>query len=183
MSVIGLRVGPFEIVEPSTVPVPGDWYRAKRAGLSQRKPLEVLVKLLSPDADGRTRAGLQVEFDNLRAVEDPRIPHAVALYEGVGALTIEAPDGVSLQDITEARHKGTVAMTPPTLLELGLELAETLQHAHHRSRHHGHLEPSLIRLTTAGKLFFFGFSTGPSAEISPEWSPVSYTHLTLPTKA
>ena len=107
MSMIGLRVGPFEIIEPAAVPEPGDWYRARRTGMTRRQPAEVLVKLLSPDAEGPERARLQSEYDNLRAMEDARVPAAISLFEGIGALAIDAPDGVSFDDIIAARAKGT----------------------------------------------------------------------------
>ncbi|MEZ4317685.1 MAG: protein kinase [Myxococcota bacterium] len=169
MSVIGLRVGPFEIIEPATVPEPGDWYRARRTGMTRRQPSEVLVKMLSPDAEGPERAALQSEFDNLRAMEDPRVPEAVALYEGIGALAISAPDGITFDDIVEARSRGSIAMTPSTLVDLALEVAETLQHAHHRNRHHGHLGGGNIRLSTSGKVHLFGFATGHRGDVAPEW--------------
>jgi len=169
MSVIGLRVGPFEIIEPAQVPEPGDWYRARRTGMTRRQPTEVLVKMLSPDAEGPQRAGLQVEFDNLRAMEDPRVPVAVALYEGIGALAIDAPDGIPLDDILQARALGSVAMTPPTLLDLALEIAETLQHAHHRNRSHGHLSGANIRISTSGKVHLFGFTQGGHGHVPPQW--------------
>lgn len=168
MSVIGLRVGPFEIVRPASVPGVGDWYRARRTGMTRRQPEEVLVLLLPEDADGQARAALQTSFNNLRAVEDARIPAAVALYDGIGALAIDAPDGASLQDVIDARIKGTIALTPSTLMDLALEVAETLQHAHHRNRYHGHLEPSCVRITSTGKVFIFGFET-PEARPSEVW--------------
>lgn len=171
MSMIGLRVGPFEIEEAVEVPSPGAWYRARRTGMTRRQPEEVLVRLLPEDADGSQRASLQAAFHNLRAVEDPRIPAAVALYEGVGGLAIDVPDGVSLQEVITARGKGTIALTPATLLDLALELAETLQHAHHRNRHHGHLEPSVVRLTSTGKVFIFGFEDPEIMPSEPWISP------------
>ncbi len=169
MSMIGLRVGPFEIIEPAAVPEPGDWYRARRTGMTRRQPAEVLVKLLSPDAEGPERARLQSEYDNLRAMEDARVPAAISLFEGIGALAIDAPDGVSFDDIIAARAKGTVDMSPPTLLDLALEVAETLQHAHHRNRYHGHLSPHVLRLSTAGSIVIFGFGTGSGGVPHPDW--------------
>jgi serine/threonine protein kinase len=169
MSVIGLRVGPFEIVQSTVVPEPGDWYRARRTGMTRRQPTEVLVKLLPPDADAGARAALQAEYDSLRAMEDPRVPAAVALYEGIGAIAIDAPDGVGLDEVVRARKLGSLAMTPATLLDIALEVAETLQHAHHRNRYHGHLSASSVRLSSQGKLTLFGFACGPRAP-DPEWT-------------
>lgn len=169
MSVIGLRVGPFEITEPANVPEPGDWYRAERVGLTRKKPTRVLVRLLTPSADESERAELQRAFDRLRAVEDARVPAAVALYEGIGALAVDAPDGISFQDVIDARRAGTIALTPATLLDLAIEVAECLQHAHHRNRVHGHLAAEHLRLSTAGRLFVFGFGAGPAHPPHDAW--------------
>ena len=59
MSMLGLRVGPFEIVERVRVPEPGEWFRARRAGMTRRQPNEVLLRMLPPDASVEARAALQ----------------------------------------------------------------------------------------------------------------------------
>ncbi len=170
MSAIGLRVGPFEIVETALVPEPGDWYRAVRADHTPKKPQRVLVRLLPPDAEEAERAALQRACRRLRAVADPRVPRVVGLYEGIGALVLDAPDGVSFQEIVDARADGTIAMTPATLLDLGLAIAETLQHAHHRNHHHGHLGAPQVRISLSGKIHLFGFSQDPDSQPDPAWS-------------
>jgi len=115
MSVIGLRVGPFEIYAEAQVPEDGAWYRARRTALTQRQPAEVLVVLLPPDADSEARTALQRQFETLRSLEDPRVPAPVAFYEGTGALALTAVEGTPLDEVLAQRRAGTLAMTPATV--------------------------------------------------------------------
>ena len=114
MSAIGLRVGPFEIIGRTEVPEPGSWHLARRSGMTRRQPAAALVRLLPPDAPPEAREGLHRQFEVLKALEDPRVPEAVAFYEGLGALALAAVDGVSLADIVAARRDDVVPMSPST---------------------------------------------------------------------
>lgn len=172
MSAIGLRVGPFEIRDEAPVPATGSWYRAHRTGLTRRKPAEVLVRLLGPAPSTRDLAAVQRQFDVLRSLDDPRLPKPVALYEGSGALAVEAADALPLDRIIEARLLGDVTMTPATLLDIALELVEALSHAHQRGVHHGHLNPGNVCLSDDGRLWVWGLGDGdarpPFAWLPPE---------------
>lgn len=167
---IGLRVGPFEIEQQATVPEAGQWYRARRAGMTRRQPAEVLVRLLPPDASADARAALQREFETLRSLDDPRVPSPVAFYEGTGALAVSAPDGAPLTHLVSQRGEGTVPLTPATLLDFGLEIAEALQHAHTKGKVHGHLSPDLVLLASEGRLVVWGFGPGPHAQPADGWA-------------
>lgn len=169
MSVLGLRVGPFEIIEPVSLPEAGDWYLARRAGLTQRQPHEVLVKLLPPDAGSEDRAELQRQFETLRALDDPRVPTPVAFYEGIGALAVSVVRGDPLGRVVELRSQGDLGMTPATVLDIAVELAECLQHAHHRGRLHGHLSPEQVLLAPDGHLWVLGLGPGPQVAAAPAW--------------
>ncbi len=180
---IGLRVGPFEITEAASVPESGDWYRAKRTGMTRRKPQDVLVQVVHPDASHAERGQLQLHYDNLRGVEDARVPEAVAIYEGIGAIAISGVYGDGLDRVVDARRTNAVVMTPATLLDVLLEVAETLQHAHHRGRCHGHLSAENIWLSPEGQVWIFGFAAGSEAEISELWNPPERARGELATEA
>ncbi|TNE90065.1 MAG: hypothetical protein EP330_09560 [Deltaproteobacteria bacterium] len=180
MSVIGLRVGPFEIEREAHVPVSGTWYVAHRTGTTRRRPTHVLVKLLTPDASQADRTALQAEYDALRAVDDSRVPKAVGYYEGTGALVIEAAGGAPLTALVARRSHGELPMTPATLCDLGLDLSECLQHAHHKGRHHGHLEPGQLWLSAEGRLWVWGF--GENTPPETPWLPPERARG-LPTSA
>jgi hypothetical protein len=183
MSAIGLRVGPFEVVEPAIVPERGQWFLGRRTGKGRRQPETVLIKLLPGEATQADRAALQVEFENLRAVDGFRVPSPLAYYDGLGALAIAAPASVPLSDVVAGRAGGDLQMSPPTLMDLGLELADTLQHAHHRGRVHGHVCPGEIGLAVDGRVWMFGFGPGPLAEALPGWSAPERARGETPTAA
>ncbi|MFT4625408.1 MAG: serine/threonine protein kinase [Myxococcota bacterium] len=168
MSMLGLRVGPFEIVDHARVPEPGEWFHARRTGITRRQPTEVLLRVLPPDASAEDRAALQRDFESLRGIDDPRVPGAVAFYEGSGAMAIALVHGVPLGRAIEGRRHGGIPMTPATLLDLALELAETLQRLHHRGRHHGHLSPEIIWLGPEGRVWIFGLA-GAAEEPQERW--------------
>jgi len=171
MSVLGLRVGPFEIVETARIPEPGNWYYARRTGHTRRHPQEVLVRLLGPEPPQSERAALQRQFDILRGMEDTRVPTAVALYEGMGALAIHAIRGTPLTEIMRGRTHDEIEMTPATLLDIGLEIAETLQHMHHTGTVHGHLSVENVLLGSDGKVWICGLGQGPETPPPAAWMP------------
>ncbi len=179
MSVIGLRVGPFEIAREAQVPAEGAWYHAHRAGLTRRAPHSVLVELLPPDASADDRAAMQRRYEALRAIDDPRIPAPVAVYEGTGAIAVTAPSGPSLSALVGLRAGDQAAMSPATLLDLALDLAEVLQHAHHRGQHHGRMWPGCVTLAPDGKLCVWGFGDArrppPDSWRAPDPAPTAAT--------
>lgn len=172
MSAIGLRVGPFEICDEVAIPASGSWYRASRTGLTRRRPLDVLVRLLGPAPSSRDLADVQHQFDTLRSLDDRRFPTAVALYEGTGALALDAPVGLNLSRIVEGRVLGDLTMTPATLLDLALELVEAMGHAHQRGYHHGHLSAQNVVMGPDGSIWIWGLGERgirpPFAWIAPE---------------
>ena len=169
MSAIGLRVGSYEIIGPTTVPEPGAWHHARRIGSSRRGPSEVLVRLLPPDATSDDRAALHHQYEVLRALEDPRVPEAVDFYEGLGAMSMAFVKGTSLAELVDRRADEGIDISPGTLIDILLELGETLQRAHHRNRFHGDLSPDRILLGRDGRLWVFGFGAPLGSVPHPSW--------------
>lgn len=180
MSVIGLRVGPFEIARDVRLPAAGDWYEGQRRGNRHKSPQSVWIRMLTGDEE-EPRA-VQRVYTTLRAIDDPRVPRPVAIYEGIGALAVAAPAGEPLSAAVSARRRDELAMSPATLLDLALDLSEVLQHAHHRGKHHGGLWPGNVLLAADGQLVVWGFGDpqpapagwqAPEAEADPatdQWS-------------
>ena len=164
---IGVRVGPFEIVEQALLPDLGSWFLARRTGITSKEPREVLVRLPRPDSDRRDRIALKSAFETLRSLDDPRIPAPVAFYEGTGALAVAAVGGISLQVLIDRRAE--VPLTPATLLDLGLELTETLIHAHQRGQFHGRLSADGVLLAPTGDIRVWGFGTAD--DVQADWMP------------
>ena len=164
---IGLRVGPFEITETADVPERGAWYRARRTGPHRRPPVDVLVRVAT-DADADVRAALQRQYELLRVLDDPRLPSAVAWYEGACALVLDVPDGVSLQILVDRASAGA-PIDEGTVADLVVDLVELLERAHSRGASHGALDPSKVWLSRDNRIVVWGFGDG--ADPDPLWSP------------
>jgi hypothetical protein len=177
MSVIGLRIGPYEIAAPATVPEAGDWFTATRVGALSREsgggaPREsgdALLHLLPSDAPAEARAQSARAFEVLRGVNDPRIPAPLGWYEGSGALAFPALSGVGLDELWPYRRSGQVPMPPATILDFGVELADILVRAHNRNLVHGRLDASRIWIGTDGRLSVWGFALNPATPADPLW--------------
>ncbi|MBW1878409.1 MAG: protein kinase, partial [Deltaproteobacteria bacterium] len=169
MSLIGLRVGPFEIVDEAVVPKAGAWYRARRVGMTQRQPSEVLVKVVGPDATAVDRASLQLEHEVLRSLDNACIPKPVAFYEGSGALAVEDAPGVALEWLIAQPGDARDTVGTATWLDVALDVAEALQHAHDRGVVHGHLSAHNVLLSAEGKLWIWGFGPAGHAVPDPAW--------------
>jgi serine/threonine protein kinase len=169
MSLIGLRVGPFEIVDEAVVPETGAWYRASRVGMTQRQPSEVLVKVIGPDATAVDRASLQLEYEVLRALDNASIPKPVAYYEGSGALAVEDAPGVALEALLAPPSDTPEAIGPATWLDVALDVSEALQHAHDHGVVHGHLSTHNVLLSAEGQVWIWGFGPAGHAVPDPAW--------------
>lgn len=175
MSVIGLKVGPFEIVRRAWVPGPGRWYLARGDGDAGGPPSDVLVRVVAQDGGGDEHRAVQHQFEVLRDIVDPRIPAPIGNYgvvpgsPSIGALAVAAGLGAPLSDAIAMRGDESVVMTPATLLDLLLEVAEALEQAHTSGRVHGHLEPENVVLGPDGRVWVYGFGTDLEEDPAPGW--------------
>ena len=169
MSVIGLRVGPYEIVEAAEVPETGSWYLARRTAYNRKQPSEILVRLMDHDADERERVVLQSYFDRLRKLEDSRIPGAVSYFEGHGAVAIQCVRGISFTALLELIQTEEIELSQSTALDIVIDLCEAVHHAHHRGLVHGCLSIDSLVLGEAGQLWVFGFGMGPQETVESPW--------------
>ncbi len=179
MTVIGTRVGPFEIAQACDFPGPAEWYVARRPDMSRKQPSAVLVQLAS-DAGGL--ASLRRAFDRLRAHDDPRIPSVVGFYEGARAMAIQYVEGAPLSVLVRARADDAIPMTPPTLLDVLLELTDTLKRAHGQNLIHGHLDADVVWLAPDGHLWLLGWERG-IAKSAEGWRAPERTRGQPPTAA
>lgn len=113
----------------------------------------------------------ETAWERLRKLEHPAIPCALALDKDEQILRVLAPVGVPLSRLLEHRHDPSFVVTPGTLLDLGVQLAEALVHAHENGRPHGHLNPDQIWITPDGELVIWGYGEGPASPSVPRWGP------------
>jgi serine/threonine protein kinase len=183
MSAIGLRVGPFEIDDEVQVPVSGNWFRAHRAGQKRRQPSDVLIRMAGPNPSDTELSKLQRYFEALRALDDSRIPSALAFYEGTGSMAVVADGGISLARLLPIHRDGRIDLDLATLADITVDILEALQHAHGKGHIHGHLSPHMITLTPKGHTWIWGFGEGPFTKTDPQWLAPDQARSGPPTVA
>ena len=169
MSVIGRRVGPFEIVAPAALPGPGPWFVGERPrpdGTAEA----ALIRFPAPRDIAAGRALLAEQHDVLSRLQDPRIPRVYGLIDNGNALAIEHISGMPLTGCIFGRRVGDLLLTPVTLLDLMLELADALTNAHNQRVHHGHLDPDHVWLTESGELWILGFGDDRNQSQPARWT-------------
>lgn len=190
MSAIGLRIGPYEIVEPVWIPEPGRWFRA-RGGETD----DVLIRLPQSPTTPDERVLVRHQFEVLRHINDLNrgadaktnpgkptllpIPAPLLFDEASSALAVQASAGAPLTDAVLLRRDETVVMTPSTLLDLVLEIARGLRCAHQAGHTHGHLDPDNVILDPEGRVFLYGL--GVAGLPQEQWMPPEIARRDEPT--
>ena len=169
MAQVGDRIGPFELVERVS--------RGRRTSLfhgvrtdSGRGPREAGIRVAEPSS-AETIAALQLEYEALRLVEDERIPRALALYEGHGAVAFEWIRGGSLRQTLDLVEQGRLDLEAGTSMDILVELAYALRNIHALTPPegrlvHGTLGPDVVHLTAEGRVVLFGLA---SADPTHNW--------------
>ncbi len=160
---LGDRIGPFELVERIRRGRRTSLYHGVRKDSSTRLAREVVLRVGETEGDPEVLELLREEYETLRRLEDERIPRPVALYAGSGALALESIRGVSLRETLALVESGKLDLDAATSLDILIELAYALRHAHAIVREegrivHGTLAPEVVWLTATGKVYLLGFA-------------------------
>jgi len=177
VSRIGQRVGPFELAERIEGDGTATLYRAIRPAGS-REPRVVAVRMADDPRDERAAAWIRNEYDILRALSEPphpALPRPYGYYASRVAVAIEDIDGVSIAEALQLRHEGRVPVDAATVLEILVELAQALRHAHSTTGPqgpivHGHITPDLVHLTRDGQVKLLGFGREATRR-APAYTP------------
>ena len=173
----GSRLGPYEIESAIGAGGMGEVYRARDTRLDRAVAIKVLPTHLAADPERRARFEREA-----RAVSSLNHPHIGALYDvgresGVDYLVLELLDGETLAQRLE---KGP--LSPPQVIQFGIQMADALDRAHKSGIIHRDLKPGNIMLTRAGvKLLDFGLARAVEAVAGPAGltlSPTQGTPLT-----
>jgi hypothetical protein len=138
-------------------PVANLW-RATRSDPLSRGQREVVLRVVHDPEDSEAMAALRLEYDALRAVDDPRIRKAHGFYAGFGALALEYVDGVSLHWAIERARTTDVGLDVATVLDLGVEVAGALRAAHEAGVVHGRICADTVRLRRDGSVVVTDFA-------------------------
>jgi serine/threonine-protein kinase len=148
------RIGPYRILEPLGAGAHGEVFLAEDTRLGRRVALKTLRDLSSHDM-AETRRRLLHEA---RAAARLNHPHIAAIYD-----VVEEPDALHIvmeyvpgQTLASRLRQG--ALPPPQVLDLGVQLASALAHAHGHGVIHRDLKPANIALDAEGhaKILDFG---------------------------
>src|SRR5262245_13477219 len=153
-SLIGRKLGPYQIQVALGAGGMGEVYKAKDTRLNRTVAIKVLPRLLSERTDLRQR--LEREARAIAGLNHPNICalHNIGKEEGIDFLVMEYMEGETL---SKRLRKGSL----PTekLLRTAVEIATALDQAHRQGVIHRDLKPGNIMLTKQGaKLLDFGLA-------------------------
>ncbi len=158
-------LGDVSLLSPLQVPEAGTWYHTDRK--VDGDPVFARVPL---EGDGHEdENALMLAWERTRNLEVEGVPKAVAFDATGPVLLMAAPEGVPLRRLLEHRTELGFTVTPATVLDFGLAVAEVLVHAHEKGRPHGHLSPDSLWISRTGRVVVWGFGEGPDAPGPARW--------------
>ena len=162
-SLIGRRIGPYQIVSQIGAGGMGEVYRATDTRLNRT----VAIKVLSPHLS--LRPDLRKRFEReARAISNLNHPHICTLHdigqaEGFDYLVMEYLEGGTL-----AKRLKKGPLPTEQLLRIAIEIATALHQAHRKGVVHRDLKPGNIMLTKTGtKLLDFGLAKQAGGTSAP----------------
>ena len=180
-------VGPFALAEVIGEGKRTGLYRAVRVD-GARSPRQVAIRAALDPTDPTAADRIHREYEILRVLDDPRIPQAYGHYPEAAALAMGFVDGITLADIIIAASRDWVTLEPATALDIAIEVAHALRHAHAvrfgtGSRIvHGHLGPQRIRLEPTGAVVLVGVGAASRGR-HPAYCAPEVASGGLPTRA
>lgn len=133
-------------------------WRATRADAAGRGPREVVLRVAHDPADSDALAELRLEYDALRAVDDPRVRKTFGLYAGHGALALEYIDGVSLTWVLRQAESRALEFDLATRVDILVEVANALRVVHDAGVVHGRTCVDTVRLRRDGSVVLTDFA-------------------------
>jgi hypothetical protein len=162
LSLVGLKIGGFEVTESTQSPEEGDWYHGVRSDGGDQPVDIVLIKFLAGSSGGDALVDLSKQHDILGALDDPHIPKVVGFFEGVGALAVEAPLTASLEQAVRRVEAGQLRLTDTALGAIVFGISSALLHARQRSINHGGLRAEGVGVGSDGQIVVWGFGAASS---------------------
>src|SRR5215469_7041927 len=150
----GIRLGPYEVVEPLGAGGMGEVYRARDTRLERTVAIKILPAHLSSDPGRKQR--FEREAKTISGLNHPNICvlYDVGAQDGVDYLVMEFVEGETLAKRLE---KGPLPLEQ--VLKLGGQIADAMDKAHRSGVVHRDLKPGNIMLTPVGaKLLDFGLA-------------------------
>jgi len=150
----GVRLGPYEILDPIGAGGMGEVYRARDTRLDRTVAIKILPTQFSSDPVRKQR--FEREAKTISSLNHPHICvlHDVGQQDGIDYLVMECVEGETLGKRLE---KGPLPLDQ--VLKFGMQIADALDKAHRSGIVHRDLKPGNIMLTPTGaKLLDFGLA-------------------------
>jgi serine/threonine protein kinase len=151
-SLVGRRIGPYEIVGWLGAGGMGDVYRARDSRLGRDVALKVIDPALAADAgrvrrfEQEARAAGQLNHPNVLAVYDSGI------YDGTPYIVSELLEGETLRS-----RLSSGPMPPRKAIDVARQVAEGLAAAHQKGIFHRDVKPENLFITTDGRVKILDF--------------------------
>src|SRR5262249_15385337 len=171
MSLIGLRIGVYEVLSPLGAGGMGEVYRARDTDLGREVAIKVLPTIFTSDPQRLARFEREA-----RVLASLNHPHIGAIYglERVDpstssgqaaaiALVLELIDGETLAERIGVRKAG-VPMTEA--VPIARQIAEALEAAHGKGIGHRDLKPANVKITANGTVKILDFGLAKAAAVS-----------------
>jgi aminoglycoside phosphotransferase (APT) family kinase protein len=181
-SLIGTRLGPYEIVAAIGAGGMGEVYRAHDTRLGREVAIKVLPGALAADPDALAR--FEREARAVAAINHPNILalHDIGTHNGIAHAVMELLEGETLR-----ARLGSGPPPPRKALEWAVQIANGLAAAHDRGIVHRDLKPENVFLTRDGRVKILDFGIArrdrPDAEIGSNVTTLSERGLFVGTPA
>ena len=155
----GTRLRDFEVVSSLGVGGMGEVFRARDTRLGREVALKLLPAVFADDESRRVR--FEREARTLAALSHPGIASIYEFFEHDGnlVLVMELVDGETLEQMLT---RGAFPM--PKALNVALQMAEAIEHAHARGILHRDLKPANVKITRAGQVRLLDFGLARALE-------------------
>jgi serine/threonine protein kinase len=178
----GRRIGAYKLEERLESAQGTELWRALRVDAGLPGPTVVLIRCVADPDDAAALDRIRREHEDLRVLGDSRIPKVLGFYESQGALVLEDSPGTPLDLLLQAVAHGELVMDANTAVDIILEVAHGLRHAHSIVRPggkivHGHLEPSRVVLSPDGDVRVLGVGVTPD-DVDPRYMPQELANRT-----
>jgi serine/threonine protein kinase len=174
-SLVGTRLGPYEVLSLIGVGGMGEVYRARDTDLQR----EVAIKVLPAAwvADRERLARFEREARVLASLNHPNISAIYGIERGLGvpALVLELVDGDTLAEHAGIRDSGLGIRRS---LEIARQIADALEAAHEKGIVHRDLKPANVKIAPSGavKVLDFGLAKTGAGEAGRAGAGEDETH-------